>query len=310
VLRTADVADRVTGTDRTSDSSLWQQLRYGALLRAAGTSVAAARAYAAVVAEVERRRDPHRSSVAEARIRRSLGMTGDAARRIYRDALYSEALEEADSLRFMSGRSSIARDVDVVGVAPRGGGPRLYAALHFGSPVLAYLALRAVAEPDLLLIGRELDEEKNPMPASKREFAARKVAWVEAAGAPFLGTTDRDVLQAREHLLAGRPLCAAVDVPGNVVRRAEWIDVAGHRVSVATGVLHLAVLTGCDVQLVAGAHRAGRISVWCRPAFSAPTVAELARKIAADVDAVVREWPGEWWMWPFMVAPREERGFQ
>ena len=296
------LSTRRAGVAISPSESAWERLRYAHLLPLAGRGEAAAQTYASLVAAVEQRRDAQRRRVAEERIARYLRVSAGAARRIFRDALRSEAIEEADSVRFMRGGASLDDGVAIEGAAERAQRPRVYAALHFGSPVLAYLGLRLQREPELRVIARELDGN-NPMPASKRDFARRKVAWVEAtAGARFLDTDRAAVLRAREHLLAGRPLYAAVDVPGDVVARAGRVHLCGDRVLIASGIFHLAAMTGADVQMVVSAHRRGRIEVRCRPPVEACNAADLEIAVAAEVEAVVRELPQEWWMWPFLVV--------
>lgn len=229
-----------------------------------------------------------------------------SAREIFRNAVRSEALEEADSCRFMSGRCSTVRDIELSGFARTTQRPRLYAALHFGSPVLAYIGLRQQVEKSLLVIARELGD-KNPMPGAKQQFATRKVAWVEkAAGAPFLGTSESDVLRARDHLLGGNSVYAAVDVPGNVVRRAEWMRVGGAEMLLATGILKLAAITGCDLQLALGFHRNGRIVVHGGPVVYGSTTVALGAQVMSCLQDVINRWPEEWWMWPFFVDRVQE----
>jgi hypothetical protein len=280
----------------------WERFRYGSLLEAGGTSRRAADCYGSLVAGVEYWRDAGRRRIAERRIARWLGASSAEARRIFRAALRSEALEEADTVRSMRRPlSEISEAVTVEGFVPRGTRPRVYATLHFGSPVLAYLGLRAQLEPELRVIARELDET-NPMPGVKRGFGRRKVAWVESVGgAPFLATDGAAVLRAREHLLAGNPLYAAVDVPGDVVDRADRFRLFGEPVVVASGLFRLAAMARADFQMVVPLRRGDRIAVLCRPPVDGADAAALGRAVMAEVEAVVREWPEEWWFWPFVV---------
>lgn len=281
----------------------WQSLRYGTLLPAAGRSVARGRAYAALVAAVEHARDAERRRVAEARIARWLGVPGTTARALFRAALFSEGLEEADSARFMRDPSALDAAITITGDTARAGRPRIYGAMHLGTPVLAYLGLCRRVEPGLPLIARELDEN-NPMPAKKQAFARGKVAWVESAGVKFFGTSTLSVLRARERLRDGKAICAAVDVPGDVVTHRATMTLCGEALSFASGIFDLAVMTGADVQLVASCHRDGAIQVSCRPPVAAASEAELAALVAREMEAVVRALPGEWWLWPYVLPAR------
>jgi hypothetical protein len=279
----------------------WNTVRYGPLLRAAARSASAGRAYAALVARVEYARDRERRRVAAQRIQRWTGAPEAEARRTYLRALRSEALEEADSVRFMRAPRFPRDRVVVSGVEPRGARPRIYGALHLGSPVLAYLGLCLGAEAGLPLIARELDED-NRMPAPKQAYGMRKVAWVEStAGVKFLGTDAHAVLRARERLVDGGAICAAADVPGDVVTHRATMTVCGERLSFASGIFRLAVMTGADLQLVASCNRGGTIHVTCRPPVSAASESELAALVADEMAAVVRELPDEWWLWPFLL---------
>jgi hypothetical protein len=279
----------------------WERLRYARLLPLAGRGHAAAHAYAELVATVELRRDPERGRAAQARIERWLGATPRRAQAIHRASLRSEALEEADTLRLMRGTASLGDIVTLGGFADRGRRPRVYATLHYGSPVAAYLAL-CRREPHLRIIARRLDEG-NPMPAVKRDFGRRKVEWVEAtAGWTFLETDAAATLRAREHLLQGHALYAAVDVPGDVVARADRMRLCGEPVILASGVFRLAAMAGADFQMVLAEHRGGRIRVRCRPPVEGSDAMGLAAAVVGEIEAAVRERPEEWWFWPFVAT--------
>jgi hypothetical protein len=280
----------------------WERLRYGPLLLAGGTTHRAADLYGSVVAAVEYWRDEGRRRTAEHRIVRWLGVSPTVARRIFRAALRSEALEEADSARFMRDSRGLSEAVVIRGLTPRSGRPRVYATLHFGSPVLAYLGLCLQAEPELRVIARELDDA-NPMAEIKRTFGSRKVAWVEeTSGRSFLDTDSTAVLRAREHLLSGNPLYAAVDVPGDVVSRADRFPFCGDSVVLASGIFRLASMAGADFQVVVPVRRGPRIAAYCRPPVNAADPRGLAIAVVSEIEAVIREWPQEWWFWPFLVT--------
>lgn len=279
----------------------WNSLRYGSLLRAAARSERAGRAYSALVARVEYARDRERGRVAAERIRRWTGASPEDARSTYLRALRSEAQEEADSVQFMRAKPFPRDRVVVSGFEPRGNRPRIYGALHLGSPVMAYLGLCLGGEAGLPVIARELDED-NPMPAPKQAYGMRKVAWVEStAGVRFLGTDARAVLRARERLVEGGAIYAAADVPGDVVTHRAAMVVCGERLSFASGIFRLAVITGADLQLVASYNRGGTIHVKCRPPIAAASESELAAMVADEMAAVVRDLADEWWLWPFLL---------
>ena len=156
------------------------------------------------------------------------------------------------------------------------------------------------------VIARELDED-NPMPAPKQAYGMRKVAWVEStAGVRFLGTDSRAVLRARERLVGGGAIYAAADVPGDVVTHRATMVVCGERLSFASGIFRLAVLTGADLQLVASYNRGGTIHVKCRPPISAPSESELAAMVAHEMAAVVGDLSEEWWLWPFLLPATDK----
>lgn len=279
----------------------WNTLRYGSLLRAAGRSEGAGRAYAALVARVEYARDRERRRVAAERISRWTGASPTDAHRTYLRALRSEAQEEADSAWFMRAAQFPRERVVVSGFEPRGNRPRIYGALHLGSPVMAYLGLCLGGEAGLPVIARELDED-NPMPAPKQAYGMRKVAWVEStAGVRFLGTDARAVLRARERLVDGGAIYAAADVPGDVVTHRATMVVCGERLSFASGIFRLAVITGADLQLVASYSRGGKIRVTCRPPIAAVSEGELAAMVADEMAVVVQDLTDEWWLWPFLL---------
>lgn len=279
----------------------WTALRYGPMLRAAARSAIAGRAYAAIVARFEYARDHKRRRVAARRIEGWMGLSPSAARRTYLHALRSEAREEAVSVQLMRAPRFPRSRVVLGGLAPRGSRPRVYGALHLGSPVMAYLGLCLGSEPGLPVIARELDED-NPMPAPKQAYGRRKVAWVEStAGVRFLGTDARAVLRARERLVGGGAIYAAVDVPGDVVTHRAAMDVRGEQMSFASGIFRLAVMTGADVQLVASRTRSDAIDVTCRPPVSAASEPELAALVAAEMAAVIYDYADEWWLWPFLL---------
>ncbi len=301
-------------SDAGSVDTLWSALRYGRLLPSAGASQAAGRAYAALVGLVEFIRDPGRRRVACRRVERWIGCSSAEARRTFRAALVSEAHEEADSVYFANHEAALqrllttrtlVRAVDAADARPMGGATRegagtLFATLHFGSPILGYLALRPALGADCTLVARPLDAA-NPMPAAKLAYAAVKVAWVErVSGEAFLGTDGPSVARARERLLAGRDLFTPIDVPGDVVGRRTTVSFFGERMLFASGAMTLARLAGATVRPIV-ARRVGEGLALEVGRAIAP--GEDAATLAAGLDelaAFIRATPGEWWMWPYL----------
>jgi hypothetical protein len=63
-------------------------------------------------------------------------------------------------------------------------------------------------------------------------------------------------------------------------------------------------MAGADFQMVVSLRRGDRIAVLCRPPVDGADVTALGSAVVAEIEAVVREWPEEWWFWPFMVTER------
>ena len=276
----------------------WPEWRYGRMLSFAATTRAAGEGYARLVAEVELR-DVVRRRRAVARIQRWQGVSRDAALGIFRASLISEAREEADTAYFMQHPPALRGwmpDARAVAIPQ---GPILYATLHLGSPVFAYLFLRLVASLDVHAIGRKLDE-RNPMPAAKRRFGLAKEAWLRAlVGVDFLEPTAHAMNAAREHLLDGRPVFAALDVPGDVVDRSARLAVGGEQVAFSSGAIRIARLAGARVvPLVALGGAAGlRLHVGSPIEGDSP---DAGTKVLHSLLGFVHRHPGEWWLWPYL----------
>jgi hypothetical protein len=307
---TADAQGAARGDRRSPQrgpgprAGFWEGLRWGPLLSLAGRGPLFGRIYAEVVARVEHRRDPERRRVAESRIARWLGVDEASAGRIFVQALRSEALEESEIAAVLRSDDPEVVPIVLEGWQGRGPRPRIYGVFHAGSPVLVYLELRRRFEPQLRLLARELDEN-NPMGDAKRRFASRKVGWVEnATGESFFDTRGTALLEAREHLLAGRPLFAAFDVPGDVVARAGEVSLFGERVLLASGVFELAALTGADIQLVFSKHGPAGVRAWFRPSLEASTGDEFLAGVGRELEDAIRSMPGENWFWPFFANGR------
>lgn len=278
----------------------WERLRYARLLPLVAATRRFADAYAALVAEVEARRDPMRRTSAEQRMERWLGLPPDAARRLHRRCLRSEAYEEADAAFFM--RRPAADLAAAFGSSPReplAEEAVLYVGLHLGSPVLGYLHLASMA-PALALIARGLDPG-NPLSDAKRTFAAAKVAWTEArAGRPFFGTDGASMLRVRSHLRSGKPLYLLADVPGDTVGRAEPCRLFGDAVRVASGLPTLARIASSPVQTLAVTREPRGLTLRMGPRLAPGTIT-----MPAVLDALapfIRAHAHEWWMWAYLPA--------
>ncbi len=279
-------------------------MRYGRLLPVTKRSRALGRAYAAIVAAVELRADARRRGAAVDRIERWLGVTPDAATRIFRGSLRSEALEEADSTFFMHHPHALATTFHIEG-AREPERPLIHAILHFGSPILAYLHVARIARRAVHAVGRALDAS-NPMPDAKRRYAERKVAWVyTTAGRPFVGVDGRAMVDARELLLGGESLYAAIDVPGDVVSRSATVTIHDEPIHIAAGIPTLAAMTRTPLQPVLAISHPTHLTLTLgdvvEPTTPAATLEAITRTLFAEVD----RHPSEWWLWPYMpTAPR------
>jgi hypothetical protein len=277
----------------------WDEWRYARLLPAAARSLRRGAVYAALAATVEWRRDRERRAAACRRLQRWLGVSAPSAERVYWRTLRSEAREEADAAFCMRDPAGLGALVARAGALPAADGSVIYAGLHLGSPVLGYLHLRRRTAPDLGLVARGIDPA-NPMPAAKRRFAERKVAWTEAvAGQPFYATDAAAMLGVRAHLRAGKPLYLLADVPGDAVGRSAACTLFGETVRVAGGLATLVRIAGSAVQTLAVTRGAAGLALHAGP--------RLAPDEAADVPAIVRaltpfihDFADQWWMWPYL----------
>jgi hypothetical protein len=282
----------------------WAALRYGPLLALAARSRRAGRHVAAAIAAVELGIDRARRETAGQRIARWLDLSPAEARRVFRASLTSEAQEEADSAYFMGHPHALVPAFVRAGEPPHRGGT-IYATFHFGSPVLTYLYLRVGRALDVVAVERKLTAT-NPMAAPKRRWGARKVAWVERfTGRPMLDVDAATMARARERLLDGGALYAAVDVPGDVVGRAATATLLGERIRVSSGVTTLARLARAPLQPVVAISRADRFDLHygtpIEPGPEAQTLAALMEALAT----LLRSFPGEWWLWPYVTPARE-----
>jgi hypothetical protein len=287
-------------TDAASLELRWEAVRYRRLIPLTASGGAAGALYARLCAHVERTRDAHRRAVAVGRIERWLGVDPAAAERIYFDALCSEAREEADSCRLMAHEGRLPRVVATPGAEPVHAGPAIWATLHFGSPVLAYLYLRRVRGLDIQIVGRPLDDA-NPMSDAKRAWGRRKVEWLERQGGlPLLGVGPEATAIARTRLLRGGSICVLMDVPGDVVARSMTLALCGERVSLAAGIFLLAGMTGVPVLPVAVVRRGHTFEVHHGTPIEVAPGRVPKDDIARALARFLLSMPGEWWLWPYL----------
>jgi hypothetical protein len=288
--------------ERNSWRGFWESCRYGRLLAWTARSRIACDVYASLCGFVEERSDPDRRRAAVDRIQRWLGVDELRASAIFRSTVRSEAREEADVSWLMHHPRELAEAFRIVAGELPPGGPAIWATLHLGSPNLAFVYLRTVLGRDVQIVGRPLDET-NPMPDVKRSWGHRKVGWLErVTEAPFLGTSAEAMAVARSRLLQGGSIFVLMDTPGDIVSRSVTLELFGERVRIAAGVLVLARLVGVPIQPVVAISRGARIEMrFGRPIEPGGTVAPT-EAVASEMAAILREFPGEWWLWPYLPA--------
>jgi hypothetical protein len=276
----------------------WARVRYRHLLQHAGRSRAAGRRYAAMVAASVFIGDRARRRAGVQALTDCLRLRRSQALRTHLGALRSEALEEADCAYFIARPDRLVSAFRHATDEPVDDGPVIYATLHFGSPVLAYLDLcrrRGV----IWMIGRPLDAA-NPMESAKLDWARRKVAWVEAlSGRAFLGTDAAAIAAARERLLAGESVFTPFDVPGDVATRSAAVEMFSRRVHLAAGVEILARLTRAPIRPIVAISRPDGFAL-LHGARVEPAVASPLRSTMEEFSSIIRRHPEEWWMWPYL----------
>jgi hypothetical protein len=287
---------------RSSDAQIaerWDTVRYRWLLPRTARGGARASLYAALCAHVVWRLDVPRRLAAVARIARWLDVSDADADDVYRAALRSEAREEADSCWLMS--SGTLPATCTVGAEPDCAMPAIWATLHFGSPVLAYLHLRRLRGLDVQIVGRPLDDQ-NPMPAVKRAWGVRKVAWVESVGGlPILGVSPQATALAHQRLLRGRSVFVLMDVPGDVVARRMTVSLFGERISLAAGIFALAAMARVPVIPVAVVRRGVAFDMhYGEPLHVGARGAVSSDDVAQRLASFVLPMPHEWWLWPYL----------
>lgn len=284
----------------------WPSLRYARLLPWAARGRAQGRAYAQLVAAVELGRDAARRRTAVARIRRWTGCSAARAVEVFRRSLFSEALEEADSALFRRDLDAMdhwAADVKNLALPP---GPLVFATLHLGSPVLGYLALRRASRLDVRAIGRQLDAS-NPMADAKRRVGLEKQEWVHrVAGVPLVDPGAASMQRAREHLLDGGALYAALDVPGDVVSRASSVVLCGERIQVSVGLTTLARLTRATILPLVAVSGRRRMALHLGDPVRPTNPAETIAAVFGQLERFIVQFPEEWWFWPYVLPANSE----
>lgn len=283
----------------TGHRTRWESLRYGTLLPSTARSRLAGDVYARLCAAVESRLDPGRRAGSVARMQRWLGVDAPRADAIFMGTLRSEAQEEADVSWYMHHPAALADAFRMPTPEPPGG-PAIWATFHLGSPNLAFVGLRRRCGIDLRIIARPLDDS-NPMPASKRAWGRRKVAWLErATDTQFLDTSAEALSIARSRLLKGGSLFVLIDVPGDIVARSVTVSLCGERVRIAAGMFVLAGITGVPLRPVVAVRGAHHIELHYGDAIT-PVGKQLPiDAVERAIEATVRRWPNEWWLWPYL----------
>lgn len=257
--------------------------------------------YAVLCGREELAADPERARVAIERIRRWTGASEGEARTIFRRALASEAREEADSAFFLRDGRAFDRWLPQGVEIPRPEGPVVYATLHYGHPVLSCVFLRRRGEMDVRPIIRGLDGA-NPMADPKRSWGQRKVGWVrDLLDDLVFGVDPLSTARAREHLLDGGAVFAALDVPGNVSDRTSTVSVAGERLRFSTGVVALAQMTGATIVPVVARSGARSMDVSFGRSVSSDGEDPFV-EVFAELAQFIERHPDEWWLWPFVES--------
>lgn len=280
------------------------RLRYETLLPLASRSRGVGRWYADLCARAELAADADRARVAIDRICRWTGASGQDARDVFRRALQSEAQEEADSAFFRRHGGAFERWLPADIAVPRPRGPVLYATLHFGHPVLSCVFLQRRGGVDVRPIIRGLDE-RNPMTDPKRDWGGKKVGWVRGLlGDRVFGVDAVSMARAREHLVAGGAIFAALDVPGDVSDRTSTVAVAGEQLQFSTGVISLAQMTKSTIVPVVA--RSGRRHM--EVDFGRPVASDggdTFGEVFGELARFIQSHPEEWWLWPFVHGARD-----
>jgi hypothetical protein len=276
----------------------WEVTRYRWLLPLTARGGASGSIYARLCAHVVRTLDVPRREAAVGRISRWLEVSRACADATYFASLRSEALEEADTRSFMARRRLPA--MQTVTPEPEHDGPAIWATLHFGNPVLAYLHLRRARGLDVQIVGRPLDA-RNPMSRAKRAWGHRKVAWLEREGRmPILGVSPEATSLARTRLVRGESIFVLMDVPGDGVARRMTLSLCGEPVSLAAGIFMLAAMVGVPVRPMAVVRSRESFELHYGDPMYVPPGAIPKDDVARGLASFVVPMPGEWWMWPYL----------
>lgn len=286
---------------RSSAIASWPTIRYERLFPLAKHGPAAARLCGIVAGAVEYLIDPVRRDVAVRRIARAVRVSPRKARSIFRAALTSEAFEEAE-LVFLMARDRALDGLLATGTDDQRHDPgTIYVTFHLGHPVLAYLYLARRRGLPISILARALTED-NPMSEAKRRYGCARNAWIAASSRPFLHGDAESVVRARDMLLAGESIFVPIDVPGDVMARTADIQVFGERARFSSGVITLARLSRAPVQPVVALVGARGLELHWGRRIAPGKDAETSAAVFAELLEIVRRFPGEWWMWPYLAT--------
>ncbi len=296
---TSSDAHASTARQMSSFEGWRARLRYDFLLDLAGRGRRAGWLYTEACAIDDFSADAERTHVAVERIIRWTGLSSEDALGAYRGALVSEAREEAESAFFLRHPELFDAWLPQGVEIPRPPGPVVYATLHFGHPVLSCVFLRRRGDIDVRPMIRGLDDG-NPMADPKRGWGQRKVAWVrELLDDAVFGVDGLATARAREHLLDGGAVFAALDVPGDVSDRTSIVEVAGERLQFSTGVVSLAQMTRSTIVPVVALGGGEQMAVhFGRPVLA--TGSDPFSTVFAELTRFILRFPQEWWLWPFV----------
>lgn len=283
-------------------SDAWCSLRYDWLLPLAGRNRLFRRIYVLVCASIDWNTDRPRRDAATERIRGWLGVDPTRAEAIFWSAVQSEAEEEAEACWFMRREGDLDEHLPSA-QGPIDPSPSIWVTLHMASPLVAFLFLRRVCGIDVRVVGRPLDLD-NPMPDAKRRWGKRKVEWIErVSGTPFLGIDAQATARARDHVLQGGSLFVMIDVPGDIVDRRATRRLCDEQVSMANGIARLCELLRAPLRPIVATQKRGGHHLHYREAVTPWTQPGEVDSVAAMIESLVVELPGDWWLWPY-VPPK------
>lgn len=230
---------------------------------------------------------------------RWLGVSRWRARRLFRRSLEIEAREEADAVRLIRHPSEFRAHLPAASDLPALPRRVVFATMHTGAHVFAYAYLRKVCRLNVRAMARPIGPD-NPMPAAKRRYAERKIAWLHIQlGVDLLGTDLQSLAVAREHLLNDHPLFAAFDVPGDGATRTQEVLLGDERVLAAAGVVVLARLVEATIVPIVALRTEGGVRLeYGEPV--PPSDPDPLGCVYRQFEASLRRWPEHWSLWPYV----------